>query len=60
MNRKTILGMMGLALLLAAVLPLPAQTGCTDSPEDPTLLLALLAGAGAFTAGVWRALRRAP
>jgi XrtJ-associated TM-motif-TM protein len=40
-----------LALLLAAVaLPLRAQTGCADSPEDPTIVLALLGGAGALLA----------
>jgi XrtJ-associated TM-motif-TM protein len=40
-----------LALMLAAiVLPLRAQTGCTDSPEDPTIVLALLGGAGALAA----------
>jgi XrtJ-associated TM-motif-TM protein len=40
------------ALMLAAAFPLRAQTGCTDSPEDPTVVLALLAGAGAFVASV--------
>ena len=40
-----------LALMLAAVvLPLRAQTGCTDSPEDPTIVLALVGGAGALVA----------
>jgi XrtJ-associated TM-motif-TM protein len=39
-------------LMLAAALPLHAQSGCTDSPEDPTVVLALLAGAGAFVASV--------
>lgn len=40
-----------LALLLAAVaLPLRAQTGCADSPEDPTIVLALVGGAGALLA----------
>lgn len=42
-----------LALLLATVvLPLRAQTGCTDSPEDPTIVLALVGGAGALLASV--------
>ncbi len=42
-----------LALLLAtAVLPLRAQTGCADSPEDPTIVLALVGGAGALVASV--------
>jgi len=40
-----------LALMLAAVvLPLRAQTGCTDSPEDPTIVLALVGGAGSLVA----------
>jgi len=40
-----------LALMLAAaVLPLRAQTGCTDSPEDPTIVLALVGGGGALVA----------
>jgi XrtJ-associated TM-motif-TM protein len=36
------------ALTLAIALPLRAQTGCDDSPEDPTVLLALVGGAGAL------------
>lgn len=36
--------------LFAVVLPLRAQTGCDQSPEDPTILLALLGGAGALAA----------
>lgn len=35
-------------MLAAAVLPLRAQTGCDQSPEDPTIVLALLGGAGAL------------
>jgi XrtJ-associated TM-motif-TM protein len=53
--KKTILPF-GFALMLAAALPLlRAQTGCDDSPEDPTILLALLGGAGALAASLWRA-----
>jgi XrtJ-associated TM-motif-TM protein len=40
------------ALILAAALPLRAQTGCDDSPEDPTIVLALVGGAGALVAGL--------
>ena len=40
------------ALALAAALPLRAQTGCDDSPEDPTVFLALVAGAGSLVAGI--------
>lgn len=40
------------ALLAMAVLAVPmmahAQTGCTDSPENPTAVLALVGCAGAF------------
>jgi len=41
------------ALIVAiAVLGIPAlvraQTGCTDSPEDPTVVLGLIASAGAL------------
>ncbi|MGA3334369.1 MAG: PExPT-CTERM protein [Terracidiphilus sp.] len=42
-----------LALMLAAVvLPVRAQGGCEDSPEDPTIVLALVGGAGALAASV--------
>jgi XrtJ-associated TM-motif-TM protein len=50
--------------LLLAALPVHAQTGCTDSPENPTALLALVGAAGAFYTpvkrnliSVWRNLR---
>ena len=36
-----------LLLALGAAFPLHAQSGCDDSPENPTLILAGLAG-GAF------------
>ena len=39
--------LMGWAVLLLIALPLQAQSGCTDSPENPTVVLALLGGAGA-------------
>jgi XrtJ-associated TM-motif-TM protein len=39
-------------LMLAMALPLRAQTGCDDSPEDPTVVLALVGGAGALAAGL--------
>jgi XrtJ-associated TM-motif-TM protein len=35
-------------LFLAVTLPLRAQEGCEDSPEAPTIVLALVVGAGAF------------
>lgn len=33
--------------MLLAAAPLVAQTGCSDSPENPTVVLALVGGAGA-------------
>ena len=36
------------ALLFACSMPLFAQTGCTNSPENPTVILAIVGGAGAF------------
>jgi len=35
------------ALFLLAALPLSAQSGCTDSPENPTAVLGLIGIAGA-------------
>jgi XrtJ-associated TM-motif-TM protein len=41
-------GLFIFALILATVaVPLRAQGGCVDSPEDPTIALALLGGIGA-------------
>ncbi len=56
--RKAVLVMLGVALVAAVALPLPAQTGCTDSPENPTAVLALLGGAGALFSAM-RARRKA-
>jgi XrtJ-associated TM-motif-TM protein len=54
-------GVVRLALLAAAVLVVPmvahAQTGCTDSPENPTAVLALVGSAGAFFASARRRLK---
>jgi XrtJ-associated TM-motif-TM protein len=55
--RKTLLAA-GFGLMLATALPLRPQTGCDDSPEDPTLILALVAGAGALAASLRRFRRR--
>lgn len=35
-------------LLLAATLPLHAQSGCTDSPENPTAVLGLIVSAASI------------
>jgi XrtJ-associated TM-motif-TM protein len=47
MNKKLQLFLSSAALLLVAA-PLHAQSGCTDSPENPTAVLALVGSAGAF------------
>ena len=49
--RKSSLLFFACALLLMAA-PLHGQTGCTDSPENPTLVLALVGGAGALFSAV--------
>lgn len=38
--------------LLAIPLSLHAQSGCTDSPENPTAILGLVGGAGALIASL--------
>ncbi len=58
MNLKKTLLMFGFPLMLASTVPLRAQTGCTDSPEDPTIVLALVGGAGALVGGVLGSIRR--
>jgi len=54
-------GIVRIALLAIAVLAVPmvahAQTGCTDSPENPTVVLALVGSAGAFLSAARRRLR---
>jgi len=55
--KKSLL-LLGFALFLSAALPLHAQGGavittdgdCTDSPENPTVILAVAGSAGAFLA----------
>ena len=54
MNLKKTALAFAFTLMLAAALPLRAQTGCDDSPEDPTIYLALVGGAGALAANLWR------
>jgi len=55
--RKTLLTV-GFGLLLAIAVPLRAQSGCVDSPEDPTVVLALVGGAGALAASLRAARHR--
>ncbi len=54
MNLKKTALAFGFTLILAAALPLRAQTGCDESPEDPPITLALVGGAGALAANLWR------
>jgi XrtJ-associated TM-motif-TM protein len=46
MNKSLLYVLCSVFLLLVAA-PLHAQTGCTDSPENPTVVLALVGSAGA-------------
>jgi XrtJ-associated TM-motif-TM protein len=48
--KKSALMSFGLVLLLSLAVPLHAQTGCTNSPENPTAILAVVGSAGAFFA----------
>ena len=50
--KKSTLAFLGCVAFLAVALPLRAQTGCTDSPENPTVVLALVGGAGALFSAV--------
>jgi XrtJ-associated TM-motif-TM protein len=45
MNKSLLLLLCAVSLLLIAT-PLHAQSGCTDSPENPTIVLALVGSAG--------------
>lgn len=56
--KKRVFVLIAVAILFMVAAPLRAQTGCTDSPEDPTVLLALVAGAGAFAASLVRFRRK--
>lgn len=50
--KKASLLLFGCALVLWAAAPLYGQTGCTDSPENPTVVLALVGGSGALFSAV--------
>lgn len=51
MNKSAVVFLASAAFLLMA-LPLHAQTGCDNSPENPTVVLALVGGAGALFSSV--------
>jgi XrtJ-associated TM-motif-TM protein len=48
--KKYSLLLAGVAMMLAATVPVYAQGGCVNSPENPTVVLALVGSAGAFLA----------
>jgi XrtJ-associated TM-motif-TM protein len=50
--KKTIFLLAGIALLSSVALPLHAQDGCVNSPENPTAILAVVGSAGAFFVSV--------
>jgi XrtJ-associated TM-motif-TM protein len=49
---KTLLLVSGFAFLLCVASPLFAQGGCVNSPENPTVVLALVGSAGAALATI--------
>jgi len=52
MNLKKTLFAVGSCLCLLVVPSLRAQNGCVDSPEDPSIVLALVGGTAALVAGL--------
>jgi XrtJ-associated TM-motif-TM protein len=48
--KKSTLMLLGFVVLFALALPLYAQDGCANSPENPTAILAVVGSAGAFFA----------
>ena len=45
-------GVIVCAALILVAMPLHAQSGCTDSPENPTVVLAIVGGVGAVFSAV--------
>ena len=56
--KKNSIMVMGCAFFLAVALPLHAQGGCVDSPENPTAILALVGSAGGFLVAARSRFRR--
>jgi XrtJ-associated TM-motif-TM protein len=46
--KRSLLYLSWFALLLLVAIPLHAQNGCADSPENPTVVLAVVGSAGAL------------
>ncbi|HEX9199999.1 MAG TPA: PExPT-CTERM protein [Acidobacteriaceae bacterium] len=57
MKRSTVM-LVGCAAFLLAVRAVHAQDGCDNSPENPTVVLALVGGAGALFSALRARLRR--
>ena len=58
--KKSTIVFLGCVVLVLVAAPLYGQTGCTDSPENPTVVLALVGGAGVLFSAVrarWKARR---
>jgi XrtJ-associated TM-motif-TM protein len=55
--KKTSFQFLGCVVLLSIARPLLAQTGCTNSPENPTAVLAVVGSAGALLTSVRRRLK---
>jgi XrtJ-associated TM-motif-TM protein len=49
---KSLLLFLTCVCLVSIAAPLHAQTGCTDSPENPTVILAIVGSAGALISNV--------
>jgi XrtJ-associated TM-motif-TM protein len=56
--KKSAAVLVGGMLFLVGARALQAQTGCTNSPENPTVVLALVGGAGALFSAVRARMRR--
>jgi XrtJ-associated TM-motif-TM protein len=56
--KKSMAVILGFAVMVLVAVPLYAQTGCTDSPENPTVVLALVGGAGAVFSAVRARMKR--
>jgi len=54
---KSMLNLLWFVLILFVAVPMHAQSGCGDSPENPTIVLALVGSAGAFFSTVRTRLR---
>jgi XrtJ-associated TM-motif-TM protein len=55
--KRSMIVFLGCAATVLAAAPLYGQSGCTDSPENPTVVLALVGGAGALFSAVRARLR---